>query len=118
MNLSKTMLGVGVAGLMAVSTLVPASAAPAFSNPAMVKSTSDAPVPDVRWRAGPAVAAGVLGGLALGGIAAATNPYYDDYSYGPAYGAYPAYGPYAYSAPRYYGRSSGHDRLHNDVGNF
>ena len=40
------------------------------------------------WGGG-AVAAGVLGGLALGAVAANSYPYYGGYGYGPAY----AYGP-------------------------
>ncbi|SFK56514.1 hypothetical protein [Methylocapsa palsarum] len=56
---------------------------------------------------GPALAAGVLGGLALGSVAAAA-PYYG-YSYPYGYSAYPyaaypyagyPYGGYAYAAPR------------------
>ncbi len=68
---------------------------------ALVSTTESA---DARWRGrGAAVAAGVVGGLALGAIAAsAAQPRY--YDSGPGYGYYePAYGPgyYAEPAPRY-----------------
>lgn len=55
------------------------------------------------WRGGGAVAAGLIGGLVLGGLAAAaaTPPYPYGYGYGaPYYGGY-AYPPPAY--PAYYG---------------
>lgn len=68
-----------------------------------------APTPaEARWRGGGAVAAGIIGGIAVGAlIAGATRPGYG-YGYygGPAY--YPApvyYGrPAYYPAPVYYGR--------------
>jgi hypothetical protein len=91
--ISKTILGVAVAGLVAASSFAPAEAA--------------------RWRHAGPVAAGVIGGLALGS-ALASAPFYGSgyYGYGPAYGYEYGYG------PRYYGNSFGGDRLHNDVGNF
>lgn len=52
-----------------------------------------------RYNPGPALAAGLVGGLALGAIAAGSSPYY-----GAGYG-YPAYGaPVYYQPPAYYGR--------------
>jgi hypothetical protein len=118
--LSKSVLSAGVAGILAVATLVPVSAAPAFSNPALIKSATEGQVVGVRFRGGGAVAAGVLGGLALGAVASGAYgaPYYGPQYYGPPQAAY-GYG-YGYdAAPQYYSPSyNGGDRLHNDVGNW
>jgi len=51
-------------------------------------------VPITQVRDGGAVAAGVIGGLIVGGMIASQAPYY--YDYPPPYYGYPAYGPYPY----------------------
>lgn len=54
---------------------------------------------EARWRHGGAAAAGFVGGLAVGAIAA--NSYNNGYYYGPGYGY--GYAPgYAYGGPAYY----------------
>jgi hypothetical protein len=95
-TLSKIIVGMGVAGVLAASSIAPASAA--------------------RWhRDNPgAAAAGFVGGLAVGAAAVAASPftpYNDRYYGGPA-----AYG-YEYGYPQTYSYQGG-DRLHNSVGNF
>ena len=85
-SLIRSTLGVGTAAILAVSAVAPASAAPVLSNTTAVKDAAGASATDVRWGGwgwGGAVAAGVIGGLALGAIASA--PYYG-YGYGPSYG--------------------------------
>jgi hypothetical protein len=63
-----------IVGALAAASLVGALAA----------STTSA---EARWRRGPGIAAGVIGGLALGALAAgAARPYY--YGPGPAYYGY------------------------------
>ncbi|MGZ5804510.1 MAG: hypothetical protein ACXWKC_17715 [Xanthobacteraceae bacterium] len=95
-HVSKILVGASIAGAIAFSTIAPASAA--------------------HRNNGAAIAAGVIGGLALG--AAATAPYYGSPYYAPGYYAAPpvAYG-YEYGYPQTYSNSSG-DRLHNSVGNW
>src|SRR5262245_47870743 len=96
----------GTAGVLALCAIPPTSAAPVLSNTAAVKSAADSWVSDVRWRryggwGRGAVAAGVIGGLALGAAAAARSSYYG-YGY-PSYGygyTYPSYG-YGYSYAPY-----------------
>jgi hypothetical protein len=98
---------VGIGAAMALGLLVstnPANAAPVFTNVAGLKAhAADSPM-DIRWRgrggwgAG-AVAAGIIAGLALGGLA--VSPYL--YRHGPPYGYAPYYyAPYGYG-PGYYG---------------
>ena len=85
-SIMKGVLGVAMAGALSVAAMTPASA---------------------RWGHGGAIAAGVIGGLALG-AAVASQPYY-----GGGYGYYdsPAYAPYAYSyGPSYYGYGYGDSR--------
>ena len=85
------------------SKLIAATAAALTIGAATFATSSDA---DAQWRrhrgnAGAAVAAGVIGGLALGAIAssAAQPRYYDGYGYGaPAYGS-PYYGSPSYAEP-------------------
>ena len=102
MNISRNVLGIGVAGLLALSAVVPASAAPVLSNTAAVKSAADAQTTQVRWRPGAGVAIGVGAGLLAGAaIASSQRPYYSDpyYAPGPTY-----YGPaetYYEPAPTY-----------------
>jgi len=94
--LIKCALGVGAAGALALASIAPASAAPIWSGTAALKSAATDHVTDVRWRGrwGGAVAAGVIGGLALGAIASA--PYYS-YGYAPGYAYAPGYyGYYGY----------------------
>lgn len=75
-NISKVVLGVATAGVLALSMAAPASAA--------------------RWHRGGAVAAGVATGLVAGAVIASQQPryygdsyYYDDDSYvAPSYGYY------------------------------
>jgi hypothetical protein len=57
-----------------------AIAAPLGTNAAGIKQAIESPLVDVRWRRGGYVAAGVLGGLALGG-ALYGQRYYDDGRY-------------------------------------
>jgi hypothetical protein len=118
MTISRNILGIGFAGLLALSAVVPVSAAPLLSNTAAVKSAADAQITQVRWRNSGAIAAGVGVGLLAGAaIASSQRPYYSDPYYAPGYapGYYaaepeyyapaPAYGYYGrnpYSSPRYY----------------
>jgi hypothetical protein len=78
-----------------------------LSSAAALKSATAHMAVDAQWRGrwggrgwrggwGGAVAAGVIGGLALGAIASAPYAYY---GYGPSYG----YAPYGYAPPTYYG---------------
>src|SRR5262245_55503267 len=107
----------GTAGVLALCAIPPTSAAPVLSNTAAVKSAADSWVTDVRWRryggwGRGAVAAGVIGGLALGAAAAARSSYYGyQYSgYGYSYAPYSGYygygggGSYNYGYP--YGSGS------------
>lgn len=98
-NPHRTILGIGVAGVVAAAAIAPANAA--------------------HWRgsAAAAAAAGFVGGLALG--SAVTAPYYGGGyypDYGVGYYPAPAVG-YGYAYPGAYGYSGG-DRLHNAVGNW
>ncbi len=120
MNISRNtsrIAGLTLAGALTATVLAPATAAPFMANAAAVRAATQSDVVDVRWRggyAGGAIAAGVIGGLALG-AAAASAPYYGQ----PAYYGRPYYGPstvyhydygYApsvYPAPYY---SGGRDR--------
>jgi hypothetical protein len=94
MSIFKQALGAGVAGALVVSTLAPVMAAPVLSNTAAVRSAVSDQVTEVRWRAGPAIAAGAIAGIALGALASQPRYYGPGYYYAP-----PAY--YA-PAPRYY----------------
>jgi hypothetical protein len=95
-TLSKFVVGLGLAGALAIASAAPASAQ--------------------RWRhEGPVgAAAGFVGGLALGAASVATSPFNGGYSYGPpaTYGY--EYG-YGYPQTEHY---QGVDRLHNSVANF
>jgi hypothetical protein len=103
LTLIKRAMGVATAGALILSSIAPAASAPVVSaGAAALKSATGPQVTDVRWRGGwgGAVAAGIIGGLALGAIASA--PYYS-YGYAPyGYG----YAPYGY-APTYYGYYGG-----------
>ena len=117
MSISKNVLGIGVAGLLALSAALPASAAPVLSNTAAVKQADEAQVTQVRWRPGAAVAVGVGAGLLAGAAIASSQPrYYSDPYYAPAPAYYgspeveyykpaPSYGYYSgnpYRSQRYY----------------
>jgi hypothetical protein len=95
MNTSTKALGIGISGVLAISAIAPTAAAPVFCNTAAIKSATSDHITDVRWRAGPAIAAGAIAGIALG-AAIASQPRY----YGPGYYAPPPayYGP----PPAYY----------------
>jgi hypothetical protein len=106
-NLIQRTITVGLAGALLLSIAGSASAAPVLSSAAALKSATAHMAVDAQWRGrwggrgwrggwGGAVAAGVIGGLALGAIASA--PYSYD-GYGPSYG----YAPYGYAPPTYYG---------------
>ena len=106
-NLIQRTITVGLAGTLLLSIADSASAAPVLSSAAALKSATAHMAVDAQWRGrwggrgwrggwGGAVAAGVIGGLALGAIASAPYAYY---GYGPSYG----YAPYGYAPPTYYG---------------
>jgi hypothetical protein len=106
LTLIKRTMGVATAGALMISSIAPAASAPVVSGAAALKAVASPQITDVRWRGGwgGAVAAGIIGGLALGAIASA--PYYS-YGYPPAYGYAPyGYAPYGY-APTYYGYYGG-----------
>jgi hypothetical protein len=107
-------INVSTAGLLALGAIEPTSAAPVLSNTAVLKSAADSSITDVRWRryggwGRGAVAAGVIGGLALGTAAAARSSYCSfcypynryGYSYAPSYYWYSS--PYPYGYPYGYG---------------
>lgn len=108
-NLTAKALALGLAGAATFGAMTPASAAPVPTSSTAVKAAAPDQTTDVYWRrggwgwGGPALAAGIIGGVAL----AATAPYY--------YGGYaPAYYPYAYApAPAYgYGPYYGYRRAY------
>jgi hypothetical protein len=120
----KRMLGAGFAAAIALSAIGQATAAPVLSNTAAFKATAADHVTEVRWRAGPAIAAGAIAGLALGAAAASSSPYY-----GPGYGYYepgyyapppvvyyPSYGPYHRYAPGYDSRGYFNGRVDTNAG--
>lgn len=87
----------------------PASAAPVPSSVTALKAATAGDVVDVRYRGrgGAGIAAGIAGGLILGGIIASQQRYY---GYGPGYYGYyyggppPLfYGPRVFYPPGYYG---------------
>jgi hypothetical protein len=99
--LIKGTIGVATAATIALTAVAPATAAPVLSNTAAVKAAAEPATTDVRWGWGwgwgGALAAGIIGGLAIGALASA--PYYG-YGYGyPAYGYGYGYGPYYASGP-------------------
>jgi hypothetical protein len=100
------------AGALVLAAVSSASAGTIPSSVAAVKSAASNTVTDVRWRGrwGGAVAAGVIGGLALGALAATPGyygygyaPYHSGYGYAPTYYGYggyvggPPYSAYAYN---------------------
>jgi hypothetical protein len=103
LTVTKHAISIGTAVALTFCAIAPASAAPVLSNTAALKSAADNWATDVRWRrwgwGGGAVAAGVIGGLALGAAAARSSYYY-------GYGGYPYYGynsGYAPYSTGYYG---------------
>ena len=99
--LARSVVGIGVACVIALTSLSPAAAAPVMTSTAILKSAAPSDVVDVRWRGrrGGAVAAGVAAGLIVGGIAAAAaSPRY--YDHGPR--AYHYGGPVYYAPPPVY----------------
>jgi hypothetical protein len=96
-TLTKHAISIATAVVLAICAIAPASAAPVLSNTAALKSAAENWATDVRWRrwgwGGGAVAAGVIGGLALGAAAARSSYYY-------GYGGYPYYG-YGYNYAPY-----------------
>ena len=127
-NVRTRILAAGLAGAVALGAATPVIAAPVMTSTAVLKSALPAPT-QVRWRGGgPAIAGGIIAGLAVGAIAgAASAPYYGGdpyYDYGPAPG--PAYYDYApapgaiyvqpgpvYPRPYYYG---GYRNWHDPAG--
>jgi hypothetical protein len=109
---------VGVAAIFA-TVVTPAIAAPVPSSVASVKSALMSDVSEVRWRGrgggGAGIAAGVLGGLLLGGIIASQPNYYGGpayygppgYYYGPGYAGPPDWVAYCFSRYRSFDPVSG-----------
>ena len=103
------MTGVGVAAIVGLASIVPASAGPMLSNASSLSAAGSDNVVDVRWRGrGAGVAAGIAAGALIGGAIAGSAYGYGPYGYGYAepyaysgYG-YPAYGAYAYAPRRQY----------------
>ncbi len=81
--MTKALIAGATATALALTAIAPATAAPVLTNTAAVKSAADDQVIDVRWGWGGWLAAGIIGGIALGAL---TTPYY---SYGYGYPAYP-----------------------------
>jgi hypothetical protein len=93
-----------VAGAVLFGAAAPSLATPVPSAVASLNNAVTSPVTDVRWRGrrgwGGGIAAGLAAGLIVGGIAAASNPYYYQrrgYYYGPR--AYPYYREPVYVEP-------------------
>jgi hypothetical protein len=118
MHITNHAFGLGVAAVLGLCAVAPASAAPVLSNTAALKSAANTSVTEVRWgiRRGVARAAVATGvGLAVAGAAtsyAYGYPYsygYQSYNYGypSSYGyANYGYGGYNYNygyTPGYYG---------------
>jgi hypothetical protein len=81
----KTALAASVAVALLASVPQGAIAAPLGTNAAGIKQSAPDPVVDVRWRRGRYVAAGVIGGLALGAAIAGPRYYYHEPYDGPVY---------------------------------
>ena len=123
MNISR-IAGFTLVTALTATALTPATAAPFMANSA-IKSASQGDVTQVYWRrgygyGGAAVAAGVIGGLALG-AAAASQPYYGPRAYyaPPAAAYYPPATVYHYDygyAPGYAAPYYNRDR--NSGGNW
>ena len=97
-----------VSALAASAALFPTVSASALplspvTGVAGVASQLDQSLPtiQIRYRRGGAVAAGVIGGMILGGIIASQQrPYYDNQPYGYYPAPFPAYQPYPMAADR------------------
>jgi len=96
-----------LAGALALGAAGPSIAASIPTNPSVMKAAAPDSVTNVRgrhhaWHNDGWAAGAIIGGLALGAIAAATAPpYYYDYGYGP-YAATYGYRPYGYYGYQYY----------------
>mgnify|MGYP003393120070 CR=1 FL=1 len=110
-TLRKKLTAIGLAGTFGLGALaipsVPAAAAPVAPSQNTVKQSAPQQTEDVRWRRGrwiaPAIALGVIGGVAAHNYYNRPYGYYDPY-YGPRYRTY--YGPtyyYGNPGPYYYG---------------
>lgn len=117
---AKPLFGAALAVALALSAAQPVLAAPVLSNTAVVKNAAADHVTDVRWRAGPAFAAGAIAGLALGAAAASANSYYyaPAYGYDPYYSPAPVYSPYyaPYYGPVYDSRGYYRGRVDTNAG--
>jgi hypothetical protein len=106
--MKQALIAGATATALAITAIAPATAAPVLSNTAAVKSAADNSVVDVRWGWGGWLAAGVIGGIALGALA---SPYYSygysvpAYPYPYGYAGYYGYTPYTYGYAPYYGYS-------------
>src|SRR4051812_45050198 len=103
MSIQERTIALGLAGALALASVVSASAGPLPTGTASVKSAASDRVTDVYWRnrggfgIGPGLAFGLAAG-ALAGAAVAGRPYGYGYGYGPGYYyEAPVYAePYAY----------------------
>jgi len=95
-----------LSGVLVLGAVPPSIAVPAPTNPVVMKTAAQRSVTNVRsrhhaWHDDGRAAGAIVGGLALGAIAAATTPpYYSPYGYGPYAVAY-GYRPYGYYGYRY-----------------
>jgi hypothetical protein len=101
--------GIGIAAVLGLASVVPASAGPMLSNGSGISAATSDNVVDVRWRrggrgVGVGIAAGALFGAAIAGSAYGYGygPTYA-YSNGPAYYEPYAYQSYGYASPYPYG---------------
>jgi hypothetical protein len=112
--MKQALIAGATATALAITAIAPATAAPVLSNTAAVKSAADNQIVVVRWGWGGWLAAGIIGGIALGAL---SSPYYAygyapaySYPYGYGYGGYGyagsyGYSPYTYGYAPYYGYS-------------
>lgn len=95
-----TLFASGFAAVTVLLSICSSSATPFTSASAqavlVAQSDRTTPITEVRSRRGGGVAAGIIGGMILGGIIASQRPYYYEY---PPYGYYPY--PYADGAIAY-----------------
>jgi hypothetical protein len=87
MSIQNRTIALGLAGALALGTVVTASAGPLPTGTASVKAAASDRVTDIRWRGrgiGPGLAFGLAAG-ALAGAAVAARPYGYGYGYGPGY---------------------------------
>jgi len=87
MSIHHRTIALGLAGALALGTVVSASAGPLPTGTASVKAAASDRVTDIRWRGrgiGPGLAFGLAAG-ALAGAAVAARPYGYGYGYDPGY---------------------------------